>query len=173
MIMNDQRGTTLIETAIMIAVLGILSMMAMPTIATSIQTLRLNNAAQKLAMDIRYVRSLALSHHGTYGVDFDLNNDNTVDGDGYSLFSLSGGTQTTITDPHRNGSMVIDYDTMSEYSGVTIASAGSVQLRIDSFGKPYNAAGTALSSAMTVTLHCGSLSRNVLITQETGFVELT
>ena len=168
---KNQWGVTLIELTILMAVAGILAMIVMPDIITSLQTLRLNNAAQKLAMDIRYARSLALSHHSTYGIDFDLDNDNAVDGDGYSVFQLVSGTQTTITDPHRNGSMIMDYNSMPEYAGVTITSAGSVQIRIDSFGKPYNASGTALSSALTINLQVGSLTRSVRVTQQTAFVE--
>jgi len=169
--MRTQKGMTLIELAVLSAMLSILALSVAPSIVTPIQSIRLNNAAQKLAADIRYARSLALSHHKVYGVDFDQNNDSTLDGTGYSVFEIDGGTQTTINDPHRNGNFVMDYSA-AEYSGVSITSAGSVEIRVDAFGKPYNSAGTALTSPLTITLTNGSLTRNVTVTNETGFVEI-
>lgn len=170
--MMNRKGFTLVEIAIALTVVGVLSVMAMPDIATSARTLRLNNAAQRLAGDIRYIRSLALSNHKTYGIDFDLDNDNTVDGTSYNLFELNGGTQTTINDPNRNTATAISFSSQPEFSGVSITSASSMQLRVDEFGKPYNASGAALTATMTITLQSSSLSKNVNITQETSFVEI-
>jgi len=161
------------EVIVAMVILGIISVIAVPNIVGTIQRIRLNGAAQKLASDIRYTRELALSRHGTFGIEFDTANNS------YQLFQLNGATKTVITDPYRQGNMVIDFDTRPEFGGVTISSVSSCvgicatqELRINAFGKPLDASNAAFTSPATVTLQNGSLTRTIQVSQQTAFAEL-
>lgn len=160
------KGFTLIEVVIAITIVGILSAVAIPNVWTAIQTIRVSNAAHKLASDIRYLREMSMSRHGTYGIDF------TVANNSYSLFAWNGSTKAILNNPHSNKSMTIDFDIYPEFAGVTIASGGPTEVRFNSFGTPLDAFGNSLTSIQTITLQQGSLSKQIQITHQTGFVEV-
>lgn len=163
---SDQRGFTLVETVIVVALVGIFAAVSMPSFLGSLQELRLNGAARKLAYDMRYMREFALSHHDVYGIEFDVSNNS------YQLFEVIGGVKTVITNPNTGGNMVIDYDVLPQFSGVSISSAGATEIRIDAFGNPLDSVGAQLTSTVTITLANGSSTKGVRITNQTGFVEL-
>lgn len=164
--LKSQKGFTVIEFAIVITVVGILAVMVLPDMVSGLHTLRLNNAAQKLASDIRLLREIALSRHGTYGIDF-----NSVMNQ-YRLFEWdeANNTKILITDPHRGGTMIVDYDDRYEFTGVTIASGS--EIRFDALGNPLDFSGNALDTPVQVSLENGDLTQDIQITNETGFVEL-
>lgn len=58
-----QRGLTLIETAIVIAVMAIVAATVAPSLAGFIETRRLDGAATRLAADIQFVRSEAIARN--------------------------------------------------------------------------------------------------------------
>jgi len=164
---RDGSGFSLIETIIVMVLLGILAVVTLPSLTQALQTLHLNQAANKLAADIRYAKETALNSHGTYGVEFD------VDDNSYSVFQLVSGSKASVNDPFTNASMIMDFDTHSEYSGVSMVSSGSTEIRFDSFGIPYDATGTALSNPLTVVIQNGGSSKTISITQQTSFIEIT
>jgi len=172
--MNSARGFTLLETVLTLFVLSTLALIALPQMAGAIQNFRMNSAAQKMLSDIRYVRELALSRHGTFGIQVNVA-DNS-----YQLFSLSGGTKTVLTDPMRRGSMLVDFDLLAQYSGVSIGAvdfceAGgctAVDLRFNSFGVPSDSAGTVMASAATIALSAGGTTRTIRVNQQTAFSQV-
>jgi len=66
-------GLTLLELLIVIAVIGVLVGLAMPSSAPSVHE-QLRSTARILATDLAYGRSLAVSNNGTYKVTFDIPN---------------------------------------------------------------------------------------------------
>ncbi len=60
---GSQRGVTLVEACIVMAVLGIISASAAPGMQGLIDTRRLDGAATQLATDIHYVRSEAVARN--------------------------------------------------------------------------------------------------------------
>jgi len=173
---KDEKGFTLAEVTIAIVILAVLALILAPKITDALARIRLNAAAQKLAADIRYTRELALSNHAVYGIEF-----NTV-GNYYQLFSVSGGTKTVITDPHKGVSMTIDYDLLPEFGGVTLSSTGNMctdvsqcgtkEIRIDAFGNPKDRLDVAFTNNVTIVLQNGSFSRTVQVTPGTAYTEL-
>lgn len=164
--MKSERGFTVIEVVIVMVIVGILAIVAIPQVMGTMSATRLNNAAQKLAADIRYAKEFALSRHNVYGVDINTST-NT-----YEIFSWDGVNKTVINDPYTNAPMSTDLDLSTEYSGVTISAASIDEIRINAFGTPQDSLGTNLTSAATITLANGGLTRQVQITHETALVEV-
>lgn len=128
---------------------------------------RLNSAAEKLSSDIRYVRELALSHHDTYGIEFDTG------ANSYTLFHFDGVSKTTIEDPHLATNMVIDFDTLSEYAGVSLSSASPAEIRINAFGQPMSNLNINLATTSTIVLAgANSTTRSIQVLPETGYTNL-
>jgi Tfp pilus assembly protein FimT len=163
---SGARGFTLVEMVLLIMITSILAVVFAPQITDSINDIRLNKAAQKLAMDIRYMRDLAMSRHDVYGIEFD-DADNS-----YRLYQWDGANKNTITDPHKGGDMIVDFDTIEAFNGVTLGASSTTDVTVDAFGVPYDANGLELASAATVTLHSGSLTATVQITNATGYVDV-
>lgn len=168
------RGFTLIEAIGMLVLLGILTALIGPKIAGGIEAVRVNGAIQKLISDIRYVRELAMSYHQTYGVEFDAAQNS------YQLFQINGINKTVLADPHSNQAVAVDFDTIPQFTGVQIGAVSTCQgtcsteeIRVDSFGRPYDGNGIALASNATVTLQAGGSYRTVQIVPDTAYCYLT
>ncbi len=68
-----RRGFSLVELLIVVALLGIFAATLIPTTETHVYG-QLKTAAQTLAGDLDYVRSLAVTHNSKYTVVFDTSN---------------------------------------------------------------------------------------------------
>jgi len=172
--MKKMAGFTLVETVILMLIISILAVISFPALNQAMQHLRLRSASERLISDLRYARELALSRHGTYGIEFNTTN-NT-----YEVFSWDGIAKTTVSDPTTGNPLLVDFDTLPGTNGVSITSANtcqgvcsSEQIRIDSFGKPSDSAGTALQSAATIMLQNGIFSATVQVTPQTGYSRIS
>ncbi|MBP9864789.1 MAG: prepilin-type N-terminal cleavage/methylation domain-containing protein [Candidatus Omnitrophica bacterium] len=172
--MNPARGFTMMEMILTLVILSVLSTIALPQIVGAIQNFRLNSAAQKMLSDIRYARELALNRHGTYGIQVNAASNS------YQIFSLVGATKTVLTDPMKRTSMIVDFDLLPQYSGVSIGAVdfceaggcAAVDLRFNSFGVPSDSSGAVMASAATVQLSAGGITKTVRINQQTAFSEV-
>jgi prepilin-type N-terminal cleavage/methylation domain-containing protein len=173
---SKQSGFTIYELIIVIVILLMMALLTAPTILNALTQIRLSAAAQKLAMDIRHVRELALSNHDIYGIEFNQANNN------YTLFHWDGSAKTTLTDTYKGGQQyIIDFDDLPEYGGVTINSLNvcegfgcpTSEIRIDAFGRPYDSGSTAFTSPATIVLQNGSDTRTITVTDETAFTRVS
>lgn len=80
-----ERGTSIVEIAVVIMILAVLTAMALPVVANSIRSYNLRSAADHLAERISAVRALAMAKNktiafvfnnasGQYGFDFGVDN---------------------------------------------------------------------------------------------------
>lgn len=172
--MRSAKGVTLIELVILIAVISILGLIAIPSIAGTLNSLGINLAAMKLAGDVRYARELALSQHKVCGLEA------LAASNSYQVFCVTGGAKVLITDPLKRVSMAMNYGTQVEFSGVAItavdfcqgASCATQELRFNEFGIPRDVGGTVFTTPATITITKGGVSKTVNVTQETGFTEI-
>jgi prepilin-type N-terminal cleavage/methylation domain-containing protein len=181
--MRDSKGFTTIELTITIALIGIFALITIPNIINTLTSLKLNLAAAKMASDIRYARELAVSYRciGTScltdkkcGVEFFTATNS------YQVFCLNGASKVVVTDPMKRVNMVVNYSTQAEFAGVTLSSASAcagascatTEIRIDSFGRPYDGAGNAFTAPATATLTAGSSTKTVRVIQDTGLTEI-
>ncbi len=70
---NSNRGFTLIETMVVIVVIGIIAGIAIPAFAGYFQRQRLQSVRTELIADLAYTRSLAIARRTTFNVRFEAN----------------------------------------------------------------------------------------------------
>lgn len=160
MIIN-RRGFTLIELVMVIVIIAVLAVV----VSFSSGSIRLVGAANKLMFDLRYAQQLAISRQVRCGVSFNPS--------GNSYFVYIGDTGTLATDPHTGSNLSIDFDTDSDYDGISLSSTNfGNQVSFDAAGAPYNSTPVLLSSQGIITLQQGSSSQTVTIEANTGEIKV-
>jgi len=159
------RGFSLTELIVIIAILGILSWLAFPKMS-AMDEIKLDAAARRLAGDLRYAQSMAMSRRVIHGVLFDPALGK------YTVFAPN--PATPITDPaDRARTMVVDYTSRTEFKGVLVQSAAfgtTPGVTFDYFGVPRDTAGVDLSSTGIVVLTYQGQTDTVFVAPQTGMV---
>lgn len=163
------RGFTLIEAATVIVIMIILSVGAFVYIGF-FNGVKLDAAATKLAADIRYAQSRAMSYTVWQGVVFNINPTNT-----YSVYSTDGSTDTTVEDPAKLGSD-LTVNVNSSF-GATINSVsiqeGGDQIEFSPLGAPWtDKTGMLLSVEASVVLGLAGQTKTITIAPNTGKVNV-
>ena len=163
--MRGKAGFTAIELAVVIVVIAIFSIMAAVGINSALKGIQLNNAADKLAADLRYAQTMASGTAVWYGANFEVSPVNQ-----YTIYTTNGTTDTTAENPAKLGSSFI-VNTNSDFgtviSGVDIA--GGSKVEFSPRGTPYNdKTGSAVSAEAVITLNLDSSTKSVRITPNTG-----
>lgn len=128
-------GMTLFELIIVMAIVAILSAIAIPRFAAAMQNTTLEGAAKRVACDLRLAQANAIKKQGTQAVTIDV---------AQETYELVG-----MADPdHRSTTYIINLKD-PPYQGVGITSAdfgGTATLTFDRFGSP-TAPGTIVIEA--------------------------
>ncbi len=164
------RGFTILELVLTISVLAVMSVIAVPFF-TDVGAGTADAAAKKLVSDINYVRRMAQSRNGVYGISFDAATESYT----AYLYTPATNTSTTLTDPHTQSPMVIDFDLSPGFRGVNLQSAslgGTTEVRFNSQGFPQNAANALLDDEGTIQLEGGDIPISIVIQPNTGEVSL-
>ncbi len=127
------QGFTLMEMMIGIALIGILTVVAVPNIALFSSGYKLRGAAREVATDLQYARLLAVKENRDIRVDFSTNS--------YQVVRVSGGT------------VVKSRSFSTDYSNVTLSFTTS-SVTFYSRGN---------SSANTVTVSIPGRTKNVTV----------
>ena len=141
-------GFTFVEMLVVVTILVIAAILTVPLMSSAAQN-QLQAAAQVVASDMEYVRSMAISRCNTYSIIFDpANNSYEVqDNDGVAIpHPLKGGAPFVV---------VLNQD--SRLSRVTFTSAefdGDSTVTFDYLGSPFNDTGSSLSSGQ-IKLNAG------------------
>ncbi len=125
---NKERGMTLVETVLTLAVTGIVLVASSASIVTAVQTSRLKRAAGWMVSEIRHARSLAVSEHAMIGVHWGAD-PSATNPPGANFFRVEQNTGTTCNWPAigdtvaGNPNVISDWSDLSdEYPGVSIIS---------------------------------------------------
>ena len=71
-----QRGFTLLELIIVVSILSIFAALALPTFNNAFSDYKIESAAKRIASDIRYARSYAITTDDTISITFDPADEN-------------------------------------------------------------------------------------------------
>ena len=160
-------GFTLIEMILVVVILAIAAMVAVP-FATSGATMQLKSAANIIASDLEFAKSMAISRGRIYSVVF---NDA---GESYQIEDVNG----VIMHPVNVGSTyVVNFANDSRLDQVDITSANfdaTPTVMFDYLGSPYNAGGlgSPLNSGV-VSLSAGGSTLNVNVEPVTGYISIS
>lgn len=152
------------ELVVVLAVLAIIAVSAIANWPGAV--INLDAQARQLAGDIRYVQSLSMTHGPDAGatiyrcrINFQV--------DRYNIRDRTGAVNPNCVHPNRGaGDILLD-------TGMTLASANAF-IGFDGKGVPYTdaALGTPLAADAVIILSAGADSRQVVVSPETGRVQV-
>ena len=151
------KGFTLIEIAVVIGIMVIITAIAIPRMGSFYSSTQLAGAMEKLTDDFKYVQDFAVTQHTNTWIDFD---------DVLETYTMYSGdalaTRSVLYDPARNEAAPFTIE--DQFKGVEIFITTFTGSSIS-----YNWWGTPSSSGYVI-LTVGSHADTVYVEQETGFV---
>jgi prepilin-type N-terminal cleavage/methylation domain-containing protein len=154
-------GFTIIEIVIVVVIIAIAALVAVPMMSSA-ASLQIRSAANMIAADLEYAKSMAISRGQNYSVVFDK------DTDSYKIVDTLG---ATIQHPVKKGfPYVVDFQNESRLSRVDITSAsfdGNPKVTFDCLGSP-----VSLTIEGTVILQAGGTTKTVTVEPVTGFISI-
>ena len=162
-------GFTAVEILIVVVIIAIAAMMAIPMM-TSADSFQIRSAANMIAADLEYAKSMAISRSKSFSVVFDMTTES---------YRIEDQDSTIIPHPVKKGfDYVVDFPSDSRLNRVDIANVafepGSSQtITFDYMGSPCSGPGTSnpLNSG-TITLQAAGTSTAVNIEPVTGFISI-
>ncbi len=158
-------GFTLIEIVIVVVIVAIAAMTAIP-ILTSATGFQIRSAANIIAADLEYAKSIAISKGQSFSVVFDKTTES------YWIEDQAG---AVIAHPVKKGfDYVIDFRNDGRLNKVDIEDVNfdaTSEIKFDYLGSPYNAADNPLNSGV-ITLKAGQMAATINIEPVTGFISI-
>lgn len=161
------RGFTLVELLIVIVIISIAALTAIPMMSSA-AGMQIRSAANMLAADLEYAKSMAISRAQNFSVIFD------VSAESYRIEDQYG---NVLPHPVKKGfSYVIDFQNDGRLDKVDIVSVDfdtTSEVKFDYLGSPYNGniPPTPLNSGV-ITLQAGGTKTTVVVEPVTGYVSI-
>jgi len=160
-----ERGFTLVEIIIVVVIIAIAAMVVVP-LASSAASMQIRSAANVIAADLEYAKSMAISRGQNFSVVFD------EAAESYRIEDQDGGV---IAHPVKKGfDYVVDFRNERRLNKVDIADVdfdGTDEVKFDYLGSPYNGSGNPLNSGV-VNLQAGGTTARVNVEPVTGFITI-
>lgn len=158
-------GFTLAEMILVVVILSIAALMALP-FAVSGSSMQLRSAANVVAADLEYAKSMAISRGTRYSVVFDSVSES---------YEIRDANNAVIEHPVKRGDYIISFATDSKLSRVDISSvdfdSGST-VGFDCLGSPLNASNNPLNSG-AVNLNASGSTMVINVEPVTGYITIT
>ena len=156
-------GFTLIEVLIVVVIIAIAAMTVVPMVSSA-ASVQIRSAANMIAADLEYAKSMAISRGQRFSVVFDK------DTESYSIRNQAG---AIIAHPVKKGfNYVIDFRNDSRLNKVDIANVdfdATSEIKFDYLGSPYNGNDNPLNSGV-INLQAGGATATITVEPVTGFI---
>ncbi len=158
-----KKAFTLIELIVMMVIIAIAAVLAVPMMSSAADV-QVRSAANMIAADLEYAKSMAISRQQNHSVVFDAANES------YEVRNSGG----VIEHPVKAGSnFVVDLQSDSRLSRVDIARAdfdpdSQPSVTCVSLGSPYS--GTNPLNSGQISLQAGSFTMTVNVEPMTGYI---
>ena len=162
----QRNAFTLIELIVVMVILSIAALLAIPMISSAADV-QLRSAANMIAADLDYAKSMAISTQQNHSVVFDPPNE---------LYEVRDAGGTVIEHPTKAGSdFKVYFQSDSRLSRVDIVSAdfdSQTTVTFDYLGSPYNSTANPLNKG-EIKLQADSFTMTVTVEPMTGYVTVT
>ena len=159
------RGFTLVELLIVIVIISIAALTAIPMMSSA-AGMQIRSAANMLAADLEYAKSMAISKAQNFSVIFDV---------GAESYRIEDQYGNVLPHPVKKGfSYVIDFQNDGRLDKVDIVSVDfdtTSEVKFDYLGSPYNGSNTPLNNGV-VNLQAGGTIITVAVEPVTGYVSI-
>ena len=161
-------GFTIIEILIVVVILAIAAMTVVPMMSSA-GSMQIRSAANMIAADLEYAKSMAISRGQHFSVIFDK------DTESYQIEDHNG---DVVPHPVQKGSnYTIDFRNDGRLNRVGIVDADfdtANAVTFDYLGSPYSGTGTSspLNSGV-VNLQAGSMTKTVTVEPVTGYISIS
>jgi Tfp pilus assembly protein FimT len=149
-----------------VAVILIIAAMAIIPLASSAASMQIRSAANMIAADLEYAKSMAISRQRTYGVIFDESTES------YQIEDANG----IIGHPVKKGfTYEVNFSNDNRLSKVDIAAVNlgaTNEVKFDYLGCPYAGDDSPLNSGV-ITLQAAGITITINVEPVTGFVSIT
>jgi len=149
---------TIIEILIVVVILAIAALTAIPMMSSA-GSVQVRSAANMIAADLEYAKSLAISRGQNFSIVFDTSTES------YKITDQDG---DTIAHPVKKGSpYVIDFpkEGLDRVDITAVDFGGTSQIRFDYLGSPDNGG--------TVTVQAGGTTATISVEPVTGYISVT
>ncbi len=160
-------GFTIIEILIVVVILAIAAMTVVPMMSSA-ASMQIRSAANMIAADLEYAKSMAISRGQHFSVVFDKTTES------YRIEDQNG---SVIPHPVQKGSnYIIDFRNDGRLNRVDIVDADfdtANAITFDYLGSPYS--GTTTSSPLNsgvVNLQGGSMTKTITVEPVTGYISI-
>jgi type II secretion system protein H len=163
--LRKQTGFTLIEILIVVVIIAIAAMVVVP-LASSAASMQIRSAANMIAADLEYAKSMAISRGQNFSVVFDKTEES------YRIKNQDG---EVIAHPVKKGfDYVVDFRNESRLDKVDIVDVdfdATSEVKFDYLGSPYNGGNSPLNSGV-ISLQAGGSTVTVNVEPVTGFISV-
>jgi prepilin-type N-terminal cleavage/methylation domain-containing protein len=155
---GTKRGFTIIEIVIVVVIISIAALVAVPMMSSA-ASLQIRSAANMIAADLEYARSMAISRGQNFSVEFDVNTEQ------YRIKDQAG---NVISHPVKKGfNYEIDFQNDSRLSKVDIANVDfnmTASVQFECLGSPDNGG--------VVIIQAGGATKTIIVEPVTGFISI-
>lgn len=164
------RGFTLIELLIVVVIISIAALAAIPMM-TSAAGVQVKSAANMIAADLEYAKSMAISRGQNFSVVFDKNTES------YSIKNQAG---EVIWHPVKKGfDFIIDFRSIKRLNKVDITGTdfdpdSESTITFDYLGSPYSGTGTTKKPLNDgrIDVQAGGFAVTINVEPVTGFISI-
>jgi Tfp pilus assembly protein FimT len=163
------RAFTIIEILIVVVLLAIAGMMVVPMMSSA-ASIQIESAANIVAADLEYAKSMAISRGQNFSVVFDETTES------YQIFKNQGGILVPIDHPVKKGfKYVVNFSSDSRLNRVYIFDAnfdGTNTVQFDYLGSPINGNNTPLMNSGVISLQAAGITKTIRVEPVTGYISI-